>query len=225
VTPLAGLSHAEGHPARSETTARVLERAPDTDARLLDLSGFYNAALTESWLPLPTNVVAAGNDLAELPSGVGKFGSTSFDVRGVIQLSGGALEAAGGRFPKEVKGIPVHQICRRLHFLHGAAWSSLSGVQVGTYRVRYRQGDPVDVRIVYGRHLREWWSPATAVPLTAGAGLAWEGNNAPTRALGMKLRIYQMTWLNPRPEAEIVAIDFISAMENSAPFLIAVTTE
>src|SRR5206468_8577320 len=40
VTPLARLSHAEGHPVRSETTARVLERAPDTDARLLDLSGF-----------------------------------------------------------------------------------------------------------------------------------------------------------------------------------------
>jgi hypothetical protein len=217
-----------GAPQRSNPVAgpaSLPARALDTSPRLLDLSPSYNASLTESWLPLPTNVVGAGNDLAELPRGVQRFGAQSFDVRGVIQLSGGALEAVGGRFPKEAKGIRVNQHCRRLHFLHGAAWGSLGGVQIGSYRVHYRDGEPAEVRIVYGRHVREWWASATAVPLTPGAGLAWEGSNPPTHALGLKLRLYQMTWVNPRPEVEIVSLDFVSAMENSAPFLLGVTTE
>jgi hypothetical protein len=224
---VARLATAKPAPKNDDTNSVAapprLARAADTSPRLLDLSAFYNASLVGGWLP--TNVFPFGNDLAELPSGVQKFGGTAFDVRGVIQLSGGALEASGGRFPQSVPAIPVNQRCRRLHFLHGTAWSSLAGVQVATYRVHYGPGDSVDVRVLYGRHLREWWSSATSVPLTPGAAVWWEGSNPPARALGWRLRLYQMTWINPRPDVEIVSIDLISAMENSAPFLLAVTTE
>jgi hypothetical protein len=34
-----------------------------------------------------------------------------------------------------------------------------------------------------------------------------------------------MTWLNPLPGVEVQCIDFKSAMENPAPFLIAITLE
>jgi WD40 repeat protein len=209
---------------RQEASERhVPERSPEASPRQLDLTSFYNASLRDTWLP--TNVVASGNDLSELPVGLNKFGGISFDVRGIIQLSGTALETLGGRFPREITNIPVHQTCRRLHFLHGAGWSALAGVPIATYLLHYADGETAEVRVVYGRHLREWWSPATAAPVPLGAAVAWEGANAATRAVGMKLRLYQMTWPNPRPNVEIASIDFRSTMEYPAPFLLAVTTE
>jgi hypothetical protein len=40
-----------------------------------------------------------------------------------------------------------------------------------------------------------------------------------------RLRLYQTSWENPKPDLEVVSFDFVSAMANSAPFLIAVTVE
>jgi hypothetical protein len=41
----------------------------------------------------------------------------------------------------------------------------------------------------------------------------------------MSLRIYRSTWTNPRPDQNIVKMDFVSTMTSPAPFLIAVTAE
>jgi hypothetical protein len=38
-------------------------------------------------------------------------------------------------------------------------------------------------------------------------------------------RLYHKVWTNPRPEVTIEAIDFVSAMTASAPYLIAITLE
>jgi hypothetical protein len=218
------LARIEAAAARSpELPRRIPARLPEASARLLDLSEHYNAPLTETWLP--TNVVASGNDLSAVPRGIQQFGGVEFDVRGLIQLSGSALENLGGRFPKEVSGIRIGRKCRRLHFLHGAAWGALSGTHVGSYVIHYTNGDSREVRIIFGQNVSEWWGPATQAPLITGAAVAWTGNNVATRGLGMSVRIYQMAWLNPLPEVEIGSIDFKSALERSAPFLIAVTSE
>src|SRR5262249_16598416 len=157
------------------------------DARLLDLTAHYNGTLQETWLP--STGVNSGNDLSELKPGVHRFGNTSFDVRGILQLTGAALENLGGHFPKEERGLTVKQLCRRLHFLHGTAWSALAGTHIATYRVHYANDETVEIRLRYGQHLREWWSPATGAPLTPNAAVAWEGENTATRALGMKVRL------------------------------------
>jgi hypothetical protein len=39
----------------------------------------------------------------------------------------------------------------------------------------------------------------------------------------MAVRVYKFTWNNPLPEVEIKSIDFESAMEKPAPFLLAIT--
>ena len=202
---------------------RIPSRPAEATAAQLDLSAFYNASLTKSWLPAPAG--SAANDLAELPRGLQRFGGHLFDVRGLIQLSGAALENVGGRFPRAVEGLPVKQRCRKLQFLQGAAWSALSGTQIGSYRVRYEDGSTREIPLRFGLNLREWWSPPTATPLTTGAAVAWEGGNAASRAVGMKLRLYQMTWINPRPDQAILSLDFSSTQEFPAPFLIAVTAE
>lgn len=207
---------------REELPRRIPARPADARAPLLDLSAHYNAALTETWLP--TTVAASGNDLSALPRGVQKFGGVEFDVRGVIQLSGGALENSGGKFPREVSGIQVGRLCRRIHFLHGAGWSARAGIHIGSYIVHYAGGESREVKILFGQNVREWLAPP-APQLITGAAVAWEGSNQASRALGLSVRLYQMTWLNPLPGTKVQRIDFKSAMENPAPFLIAITVE
>lgn len=202
---------------------RIPARASDASTNLIDLSAHFNAALLDTWLP--SGAMTNGNDLASLPGGVQKFSGIEFDVRGVVQLAGGALQNLGGKYPKQVNGIRVSRRCRRIHFLHGTAWSALVGTRIGSYVIRYAHGDSREIPIIMGQTVREWWSPSTQPPVLVGAAVAWEGANAASRALGMSLRLYQFSWMNPMPEREITSIDFKSAMENSAPFLIAVTVE
>jgi len=207
---------------REELPGRIPPRADEARSSLLDLSAHYNAALTETWLP--TNVVASGNDLSALPRGVQKFNGVEFDVRGVIQLSGGALENSGGRFPRESGAVRVDRVCRRIHFLHGAAWSARAGTHIGSYVVHYAGGESREIKIVFGQNVREWLASPAPQLLTGGA-VAWEGSNAAGRALGLSVRLYQMAWLNPLPNVVVERIEFKSVMQNPAPFLIAITVE
>jgi len=226
----AGREHAARELARMEQAAargeelprRIPSRPADAGAQLLDLSAHYNAALTESWLP--TSGMASGNDLSALQPGLRRFGGVEFDVRGIVQLSGGALENSGGRFPREVSGIQAGSRCRKIHFLHGAAWSARAGTHVGSYFVHYAGGDSREIKIIFGQNVREWLSPP-APQLITGAAVAWEGSNPAARALGLSVRLYQMTWSNSLPDVEVRSIEFKSTMENPAPFLIAITTQ
>jgi hypothetical protein len=203
----------------------IPRRSESARPALIDLSEFYNAALTGTWYP--TNVIPFTNDLSALPSGVQRFGGIDFDVRGIIQLSGSALENLGGRFPKQVKGIPVRQKCGRLHFLHGTScWEALVGTQVGRYQINYSNGETRDIPLNFGGNIHNWWFFPPGQPhLIRGAEVAWEGSNPASRALGMKVRIFKMSRDNPLPGVEIESIDFISSQDKPAPFLIAVTVE
>jgi len=80
-------------------------RDPCAPPQLLDLTAYYNAALTNSWQGF------GGNDLASLPTGIRKFDGVQFDVRGVIQLRGTQLPAM---YPWRVDDIPVRQKCARI---------------------------------------------------------------------------------------------------------------
>ena len=203
--------------------ARIPPRDPNSNPRLLDLSGHFNAPLTAAWLPaLPPS---SSNDLSSLPTGVTPFNGIEFDVRGLIQLSSPALEIQGGEFPRQSNVIPVNRACRRLHFLHGAVRTSLVGTTIGSYVVTYEDGQTHEIKIVFGRDVREWWSSPTQQALTTGAAVAWEGSNPAAAALGFRLRLFQMQWVNPRPDSPVRHIDFRSAMESSAPFLLAITAD
>jgi hypothetical protein len=192
-------------------------------ANLIDLSSFYNVSLAQTWLPIKD--IGRSNDLAQLPSGLQKFAGVQFDVRGLIQLSGSALENLGGRFPKQVVDIPVNRKATNIHFLHGTAWDALYGTVIGRYRINYANGESRDAKIIFGRNVRDWWFAPTQPQLTMGAAVAWQGSNPASRQLGMAVRIYKFTWINPLPNVEIKSIDVESAMEKPAPFLLAITLD
>lgn len=197
---------------------------PARDARarpgLIDLTRYYNAALTESWLG-KTN-----GDLALLPEGLQTFAGVEFDVRGIVQAGSRALTEK--RYPPQIKGIAVHQKCRRLHFLHAAGFGKASdeGTQVASYLVHFAGNQArLEIPIVYGREISDWRAPPEQAATPPELTVAWTANNAPPNGAGGSLRLFETTWTNLAPEAEVESIDFISSMGAPAPFLIAITAD
>lgn len=199
----------------------IAPRDSQTSANLIDLTPHYNASPNDSW----HEGGIGNNDLKSLPQGNRDFAGVKFDVRGIVQLSGqGADEQLTVRFPKEIKSIAVDRPCSQLHFLQGAGWSSPDGTKIGSYIVHYQDGKTAEIPIVYGMHVRDWWTPPGEHPVS-GSEIAWKGSNEAATASQMRQQLYKTTWKNPRPETPIASLDYVSAMAISAPFLIALTAE
>ena len=81
--------------------------------------------------------------------------------------------------------------------------------------------------ILYGQDVRDWWwRPESAQePTSARSRVVWTGSNPIARDKGYKLRLYLTTIENPRPQDMVRSLDYVSAMIESAPFLIALTVE
>ncbi len=204
----------------AEPSRKIPPRAPGTDARLIDLSAHYNAALNESW----HKGGMSNNSLKDLPTGKQTFDGTSFDVRGIIQLSGRQAEQElSVQFPKEATDIAVQRKVQKIHFLHGCGWPSPQGTAVGRFVIHYGNGQTRSVPIVYGVDVRDWWLSEDDAS-DSQANVVWTGTNhaAPD---GPPIGICKTTWDNPLPSVEIDHIDYQSTMENSAPFLIATTVD
>ena len=204
----------------AKVTQAIPERDAQTPAELIDLSPYYDAALTESWHAGGV----ANNTLANLPRGLQEFGGVKFDVRGIVQVSGqAAVQQLNVKFPKEVAGIKVGRTAHKLHFFHAVGWQSPLGTTVATYVVHYANGETREIPVAYGKDVRDWWTQASesgddlAKPVWTGTNLAAPDN--PPHGL------YLTTWENPLPDVAIESLDYRSAMANSAPFLIALTVE
>ena len=194
------------------------EEAPETS---VDLSPFFNGSLTETW----HQGGITGNDLAALPRGLSTIGGVAYDLRGVIQLTGGGAEKAlSVTFPAEVQGIKVNQSAAQIHFLHGCGWNDGEGSPIGTYIIRYQDGTTVEIPIEYGIHMRDWWTPTSQAEVPSG-DIAWIGSNSAAASQDKTIQLYHLAWKNPNPEKTIAAIDFNSARGESAPFLLAITID
>lgn len=198
----------------------VAPRNPQARPELIDLSKHYNAPLTESW-----HSNRPGNNLALLPRGLQTLAGSEFDVRGIVQLAGLATDYLKSLYPEAVKEIRVGRRCQRLQFLHGTGWTVADGTLIGHYVVHYVNGDKCAVLILYGFDVRDWWPQSDESKSPHGLVVAWQGENDASRPLQRVIRISRTGWLNPLPDVEITSIDFVSAMTDSAPFLIAITAE
>ena len=204
----------------AEPSKKMPARAGETDSHLIDLSKHYNAALNETW----HKGGMQDNTLKDLPTGIQTLDGVSFDIRGIVQLSGKQAEQElRVQFPKEVLRIHVKQKGQTIHFLHGCGWPSPQDTQVGTYVIHYAAGETRNVPIVYGVDVRDWWMSESDTP-GSKVNVAWTGINhaAPDDP---PIGVCKTTWKNPLPGVAIDHIDYQSAMKNSAPFLIAVTVE
>ena len=153
-------------------------------------------------------------------------------IRGVIQLRraeprGGPCEVAAFDNAVRVDGIPVHQEAARLHLLFGTSRPEAERTVIGRLALHYADGETRLLDLIHARDVRAWWyDPAKAdAETTDRAKVVWTGLNPVANEYGRRLRLYLNTRENPRPGVKITAFDFVSAMTDSAPFLIAVTVE
>ncbi len=201
---------------KKQFSSMIPPRPSFAPPELLDLTEYYNAPLVQSWHP-----GEPGNNLENLPRGLLQFGDDYFDIRGIVQISGKGLQKSGARYPQRINGIRVRQKCRQLHFLQAAAWTSPDGTRIGSYVVNYANGHQETIPIVYGEDLRDWSADSDPAAGLKRAIQVWTSvNNARVR-----VRLFKFTWMNPLPDTEIASIDFISAMTESAPFVIAISLE
>ncbi|MFN0068069.1 MAG: WD40 repeat domain-containing serine/threonine protein kinase [Limisphaerales bacterium] len=193
-------------------------RDPSTPRELIDLSHHYNSTLTENWHP-----GGGASDLSELPRGVQTLAGTRFDLRGLIQV--GERSRAGEPYPRQVSGIGVGLACRRLHFLHAAimAYDLPAGTRIGSYVVRYADGQTHEIPIAIGRDVADWFSQEHEE--LGHMVVAWKGHNESSRQGGHHIRLFKTTWENPRPDSVIESLDFIATHSRACPFLVAVTAE
>lgn len=194
----------------------IPSRLSQTPAECVDLTEYYNAALLQNWHHGMPN-----NTLDVLPPGVLQLAGDVFDVRGIVQVSGIELRNVGGKYPEQINGIRIAKRCRQLHFLHAAGWHSPEGTHLGSYVVHYAGEQQQAIPIIYGEDVRDWNGSNDSATEVSHGQLVWSAiNNA-----GLHVRLFKTTWVNPMPEKEILSMDYISAMANAAPFLVAVTAE
>ena len=197
----------------------IPKRSRQANQDLINLTDYYTSSLDEDWLGKP------GASLAPLPKGVQAFAKAAFDVRGLVQLAGkGMIEETRIHFPQAVRGIKIDHKGRKLHFLHGTAWSAEEDAKIGEYALHYANGQTKIIPVLYQRHVRDWWIQK-GDPIPTDADIAWTGENEASHKLGSSVQLYKYTANNPFPNEEIKTIDFVSAMTESAPFLIGITFE
>jgi hypothetical protein len=199
------------------------DRESKAGVKLLDLTEFFNAGLTETW---HGGENAIGNDLGALAPGVQNLGGVDYDVRGIVQLASKAPTA--NRYPTNVTGIQVNQKCEKLHFLHAAAFGHPpdEGKKIGVYILHFAASQMrMEVPIVYGADVRDWhyWSGEKDEASTLK--VVWKGQNTTSTKAKSYVRLFETTWTNVASNIELQSIDFVSTMSQPAPFLLAVTLE
>jgi hypothetical protein len=173
------------------------------------------------------------NVLKDFPTGEKKFNDVTFKVDKKMIMLGSTAQKTE---PAKVEGIAVGRIANRLHFLHangygggpnkeGSAWFVKDGTTIGSYTVHYEDNTTAEIPIVYGEHSRDWFYQDDPEPTKAK--VAWSGENDYATNVRSKIRVYQMTWENPKPDKKIASIDFAGRKEETvaAPFVIAITAE
>jgi hypothetical protein len=151
------------------------------------------------------------NDMRALPTGRQTFAGIPFLIaapKAAVVLH--SVSANNLDLPKEVTGIAIGRKADVLFFLHTIAWSADKPFR---YRVNYEDGSAVDIEIVNGQQVVDWWSdPVRLADAMARHGLfvAWQGDNPMHQ--GVILPGYE--WTNPHPDRVIRDLDFLTAPES-----------
>jgi len=181
----------------------------------VDLQRYANQKLTESFH-------FNGNNLANLETGERVLAGVRFKIDSrLVQLSGGGATD----MPEKVEGIRLGVKFSRLCILHATHFYADEDEVIGHYAVNYVDKTREVIPIVYGKDLCNWWwTEGFKSPSRAEA--AWEGTNAYlAETANPKIRLYVMTWQNPKPSRKVASVDFSSTNTTAAPFCVAITAE
>ncbi len=188
----------------------------------LDIQGVANWSLDD----LSGPGVFEGNSLAELPLGNQTLGGVPFTVGKRLMLLGGKKTPF---LPKKVEDVRVGTKFQRLFALHSTQFGMPphllnDGDVIGEYTINYEDGPSVSLPIVFGHHVRDWWSDDKGRPVKEGI-VVWTGTNRAAQWNNVSLRIYLGVWENPHPEKTVTTLDFLSTDTDAGPFCVALSVE
>ena len=169
-----------------------------------------------------------------MPKGEHTFNGVKFKIgKGVVQLGSKVWKEK----PEAVVNIEVDRKFAKLHILRatcygggpngpGTAWHVKDDTRIGEYKIHYEDKSVVTIPILYGKDVRDWWF-RKGEKGTSRSKVAWYGANKLAMQYGCRLRLYQTTWDNPKPDSKVVGIDFIGRKDKTvaAPFCVAMSLE
>jgi hypothetical protein len=163
------------------------------------------------------------NDLRNMPVGMQKLGQIPFDVINPDSNSGKSCvmlySPAKDIFPKSAGPIAVGRKADSLIFLHSAAWATKPDVTAALYRAEYDDGSVMEIPIVVGAQIAEWWSLNAVTDPAACLAMTVKNEGSAAGIVG----IYAYRWKNPRPEQAIRSLTLASAENEPVVGVIAVT--
>ncbi|HDN97980.1 MAG TPA: hypothetical protein ENG68_02370 [bacterium] len=161
------------------------------------------------------------NDLRTIPLGKVNFKGVSFFIIDPQKNNGKScivLKSIHSPWGIEkIKGIKVGRKTPFLYFLHASAWTK-GGEEMAKYIINYEGGEKIEIPIIGGRNVGEWWRPVSDLP---EAKIAWQGINPEAGNIGLWL----FTWKNPFPEKKIESIDIESNNKTGILCLVAISGE
>ena len=161
-------------------------------------------------------------DLHEFPTGNQNFGGVPFLV-GQEPNCCLVLRSNQRPFPERMPAeatIPVGFSVEGLYFLHSATYSG-EGSQSGAYQIQYADGTSQEIALVSGENIRDWTAPPAEFPRERGtrSRVAWTG----TTKLFPVVSVFQMLWVNPKPDVPVKAVRFSNPRNSACPILIALS--
>jgi len=98
------------------------------------------------------------------------------------------------------------------------------GVQ---YVIHFADGksEEMPLKLKLGEHLWDWHFNPRQRRITQHSEVVWEETNAESRGLGNRVQLFMSTWANHRAGVAVTTLDYISALNDPAPFLLAITLE
>ena len=204
--------------ARLNLEFRGIPKRPEhVKPELIDLSPYYNATLANTGLRQLETFGIKELELVNL----------EFDVRGAVHLN--TRENWSKELHKSVVEIKVGRQCQQIHFLHSTKWGGNTvETRVGIYVIHYEDSKTETQEIKLGEHVRDWeYEPGPdglpeRRPTDSNAHVAWTGVDPRS---GRQIQLFTLTWTNPRVGMAVESIDFISAINRTTPFLIAISVE
>ena len=194
-------------------------KEPKDPPPFIELKDHFNVKLKEN---LHSNRYE-NNNLGTLPTGKQTLGDVEFMIgEGVLQLGSANVEGK----PAKIEGIKVDRTFKKLHILQACGYSAPEDTVIGKYVVHYDDKTKVEIDIVFGRDVVDWWAyPDRKGP--SKAKIAWESENEASKGFEAKIRLYLTTWENPHPKKKVTKIDFLATAQvtGAAPFCVALSVD
>jgi hypothetical protein len=154
-------------------------------------------------------------------------------LNGLVQLQGRVLPSEQDRyrgpgleaFVWQKKGLKVSGTIKGASWLQGTVWTAPDGEIAGWLVWRYKDGEPERVPLIYGQTTARFWGDLKQIEDEIDYPEPIWKHHESAEAVGKErwLRVYRQSWINPRPEAVLAGLDFVSnSNSTAAPFLISV---